>query len=506
MPATPSIPHALYPRPVSSRRACRPRPVACGSALAGMLLAMPVAAQVTLETVEVKGQVLEGARQAYSSTRIETDEIREKRVSDVQSLFRHVPGMDIRGLGLTGVADSIVLRGFSGGGHGGDIGFVVDGVPLNEAMSHADGYADLNVIVPLELRTMTVHKGPVSALYGNFNRAGTVALETRKGGEYREIDVSAGSFGTLDAQAVAGLRLSDTQHLNLAAQAFRSDGFRSQSKSWRGTLAGRWSIDATQDFRLTVSGRLHRADADNPSYLTREQFRHDPYGKDPGVQNDGAEKDFATLRADAQLALSPELKLLGFAYATRQDFTRWFTRPVSGVWTQREEDYDRRVRGAGFNLNGAHPDAAMPVNWVAGVEAYRESTDYRFYDGLDFRNRVNPAVNDRNSRLDSASVFGELELPVHAWFQPVIGVRHDRFSGRCKVQGEETSTAPCERMPRPRSAFVRRSPTGLNCVRAAPKASPCRPALPSMRWGPRTLTPTCSARPKSAPGSPPCQA
>lgn len=42
-------------------------------------------------------------------------------------------------------------------------------------MSHADGYFDLNVVVPLELEEIAVHQGPVSVLQGNFNRAGLVS-------------------------------------------------------------------------------------------------------------------------------------------------------------------------------------------------------------------------------------------------------------------------------------------------------------------------------------------
>lgn len=415
------------------------------SLLSGPSVAQTQRDEHTLDGIEVKGQALTDGHAAYSSSRLENEEIRAKTVTQVQQLYRHVPGMDIRGLGLTGVADSIVLRGFGGGGHGGDIGFSVDGIPLNEAMSHADGYADLNVIIPLELRTMTVHKGPVSALYGNFNRAGTVALETRKGGEYRELDLSAGSFGTVDAQTALGLKLSDTQHLNLAAQLYRSDGFRDQSQAWRSTLAGRWSMDLADGLRAAVSARIHKADADNPGYLSRTRFKDDPYGTEPGVQNDGADKHFATLRTDVQYTLSDELKLLGFVYATRQDFSRWFSRPVAGVQTQREESYDRKVHGAGVSLNGQRT-TPFDLHWVAGLEVFRESTDYTYYDQLDHRRRTSAAINDRNSVLRSQSAFTEVEAPLHALFKPSLGVRWDRFTGACQPNGAETSTAPCGRM------------------------------------------------------------
>src|SRR2546429_315105 len=109
---------------------------------------------------------------------------------------------------------------------------------------------------------------------------------------------------------------------------------------------------------------------------------------DPRAMNDGTRKNFATLRADVQYALSPRLTWLGYAYTTQQSFTRWFSRPIDALqWRQREESYDRAVYGAGTSLNGRHVTALTPLNWVAGLEAVRESTDYQFYDGLQWRER-----------------------------------------------------------------------------------------------------------------------
>lgn len=401
-----------------------------------------------LGRVVVKGQTLQGANAPFTATRFDPDEIREARVSHPQELFRFVPGMTVRDYGLAGVGDSIVLRGFGNGGHGGDIGFVIDGIPLNEAMSHADGYADLAVLVPLEIGAMTVHHGPVSAIYGNFNRAGLVAIETRKGGVYRSADLGVDSNMTLDAQLALGTALArGTQGLNLAGQIHASDGFRPQSDYSRGTLAGRWFVELSPELELALSARGHRGDGNSAAYLTAEQFAQDPHGIDPRVQNDGADKDFATLRADLSWTLSPEMTALGFAYTTQQDFTRWFSRPVGPTdWAQREESYDRDVYGVGVNLNGRLPGPAGAINWVAGIEAFGESTDYLFYDNLDYRKRVEPAVFDRNAELDSVALLGELEAPLHDLFKPWVGVRHDRFSGDCELNGPESTTQPCERM------------------------------------------------------------
>lgn len=407
-------------------------------------------AAADLGSVVVKGQALQGANAPFSVTRYDTDAIRDERVSNPQEMFRFVPGMNVRNLGLASVADNVTLRGFGGGGHGGDVGFVVDGIPLNEAMSHADGYADLGILVPLEIAAMTVYHGPVSALYGNYNRGGLVAYETRKGGEYRNADLRVGSHSTVDAQLAAGLPLAEgRQSLNLAAQLYRTDGYRPQSDGSRGTLSARWSAELSPALDLSVAARGHGGEGDSAAYLPIDEFEANPRGIDPRTRNDGAEKDFGTLRADLGWRLSPDVKLLGFVYGTRQDFTRWFSRPVSAAeWSQREEAYERDVRGGGINFNGRLPRASGALNWVAGVETFRESTDYLFFEGLDDRQRVNPAMFDRTTDLDSVSAFGELEAPLHPLFKPWVAVRHDRFSGDCTVNGPETGNQPCEKLNR----------------------------------------------------------
>lgn len=397
-----------------------------------------------LRTVDVKGATLRDAAASYSTTTLEAEEIQQLHVSQAQELFRNVPGMHVQNYQLSGVADTIVLRGFGGGGHGGDLGVVLDGIPLNEAMSHADGYVDFNVIVPLEIARLRVFRGPVSALYGNFNRAGLVAVETRKRGEYKDLDLSIGSHGTLDAQAALGLRIRDGESLNLAAQHVRTDGFRAQSQAERTTIAGRWTKAVTPDLEIALSARLHQADGDNPGYVTAAQFASNPYGKDPRAMNDGAKKHFGTVRADINYQLAPELKLLSFAYATRQDFTRWFSRPATATaWRQREEHYDRDVFGAGTSLNGRSQTAFTPLNWVLGLETFRERTDYQYFDDLVNRARTTGAISDRTSKLNSLSAFTEIEAPVHRLFKPSFGLRWDRFSGSCERNGAETGGDPC---------------------------------------------------------------
>jgi len=398
--------------------------------------------------IVVKGQALRGEDNAFSTTTFSNEDIKNRRVTEIEQLFREVPGMNARDYNLSGVANQIVIRGFGNGAHGGDLGMVIDGIPLNEANSHADGYVDSNVLVPLEIGGLTVYRGPVSALYGNFNRGGLIAYETRKGGEYVEADVSGGRFQTFDAQAAVGMDVGSNGQFNGALQLFRSDGFRPQSDNHRVTGSGRFSLALTPGLDLAVSARVQRARGDSPAYLTFEQFKVDPYGIDPRVKNDGSKKDFGTFRADLAYTLTPDVRLLVFAYTTQQQFKRFFTRggaAPTARWRQREEAYDRSVYGGGASLNGRSLIASRPLTYVAGVEAFSEDTQFQFYEDLDFRRRVSPAQFDRTLGLKSISAFGEANVELDRLLEISLGARYDRFTGDCRPDGVEVPGGNCDK-------------------------------------------------------------
>ena len=446
-------PRRLHTRPVptvtaaltllSALAAC-PAVRAQASDPAAIDAAAPAPSQIV-----IKGQALRTADTTYSSTVLDARQIRQQTVTQPEELLRLVPGVVVRSLSLGGVANSMTIRGFSSGGHGGDLGIVVDGIPLNEAMSHADGYADLNTIVPLEIERFEVFRGPVSALYGNFNRGGVLAVQTRWGGDYAEIDSSAGSFGTHDLQGVYGTRVGPG-HINLAGQYHRTEGFRVGYGQTRGTLAARYGFDVGSATQLVLSGRMHRGDWDNLGNVSKAQFEgRDPYGADPRVVGDGGLKRYASLRADLSHRFSEQLQLLSFLYGNTQDLSRWFTRPVNATdWRQREETYDRRVVGGGFSLNGSANAAGVPLAFVAGVELYREDTDFEYFEGTTNRARVNAAVADRSYGLDSVGAFAEVQAAFTPALRGTLGLRHDRFSGDCKRNGAETTADPCEALNR----------------------------------------------------------
>ena len=403
-----------------------------------------VAAADTVQSVVIKGQTLRSAAQPYSSTIIDSQQIRDQTITQPEELLRLVPGVVVRALSLGGVVNTVTIRGFSSGAHGGDLGMVVDGIPLNEAMSHGDGYADLNIVVPLEIERFQVFRGPVSALYGNFNRGGVIAIETRRGGEYAAFDLSGGSFGTVDAQAVFGTQLGPGK-FNAAVQGYKTDGYRPGFVYQRGTLAARYTLDLGPATDVSFSLRGHKGDWESAGNVTRAQFEGaDPFGRDARVVADGGLKRYTSQRVDLNHQVSESIKLLTFLYANQQDYTRFFTRPINATaWSQREETYDRDVKGGGFSLNGRSTGWGPTINWVAGVELYRESTGYLYYEGTAARARVNTAVFNRTYSTNSTGAFTEIEAAFSPLLRATLGLRYDRFSGDCSRDGAETGTDLC---------------------------------------------------------------
>ena len=273
-----------------------------------------------------------------------------------------------------------------------------------------------------------------------------MALESRRGGSYAQLDASLGSFSSFDLQGAVGTKLGPGQ-FNGAAQINTTKDYRPDSKFDRGTLAGRYSLELTPGSTLAISGRAHSGTWKSASYLLKTQFdAGDTYGKDARVLNDGGSKEFYTGRVDYNLLLAPNLKLLTFAYATQQDYTRFFTRPLNAsTWSQREETYHRNVGGAGFSFNGEQRLGGVALQYVAGAEVYRESTDYLFFEGLKARARVAQAVYDRTYDFNSASAFTEMTAVFSPYFKPTLGLRFDRFTGECSKKAE-TGGDPCSKL------------------------------------------------------------
>lgn len=389
-----------------------------------------------IEEIYVKGQSLKSKNSTSKVEVITTDEIKNMVVEQPLRLLEQLTGVNINAYGQGGVADEFSIRGFSSGGHGGDVAIEIDGVSLNESEGHSDGYADLNILIPLALKKISVYKGPSSALFGRFSRGGAVSLETRKGGNYSDVRLSGGSYNTFDAQYAMGksFRIGKRENVlktNFAAQWVTTNGFIKNSDILKGNVNGRIAYQISNKSEIALSVLGHKSDYHSPGYLTVDYYyaNFDKRRNYPQeyYQNDGGGKTFVSEKLDFNHKVSDNVKLLLFGYAVQQDFSR-IRKPRYFAEAQRGEFYKRNVYATGGSLNGNSHFADRDFNWITGFEFYNEDTHEERWN-TSYRKKINQ-VRDRDYNINSFSAYAQGEWDVHQFFKPSVGIRFDTFAGR----------------------------------------------------------------------------
>jgi outer membrane receptor protein involved in Fe transport len=384
-----------------------------------------------LDNITVKGQAMSVSDRSTTVNVIGLEQFEAFRLRNPDDILKEIPGVEIGNYNMGGVANTFSLRGFKGAGHGGDGAVFLDGIPLNEGESHADGYADMNVIIPLELERVEVYKGPSSALFGNFAKGGTVSFYTRKTGSYNQSKIDYGSYNTVNVQGAFGSTFGDALQNNTAVQLYRTDGYQDNQEWLKGNFSTKFTYDVTEDLDVGISFRFHGSEWDGPGYIPKAQFDDETWAKKQAenAEDDGGEKEFYAQRLDVGYTLSDDLRLLAWAYATQQDFTR-FAKFGYEPGGQTERNYDRSVYGMGTSLNFNGELASHTVSGVVGLEYYDEETDWLRWDTS---NRVRSArTEDRMFNIQTLSLFGEADMELSRYFRPHLGLRYDNFDGNYK--------------------------------------------------------------------------
>ncbi|MFH1036296.1 MAG: TonB-dependent receptor [Pseudomonadota bacterium] len=395
---------------------------------------------VKLEEITVKGQGLNRNDLPTTVNVVGAEEFEERHGLRIEQVLNDVPGVWTNNYSQGGVANQIKMRGYGGGGHGGDVGVFVDGIPLNEGESHADGYADLNVLIPLEIDRLEVFKGPSSVLFGNFGRGGALAFYTRRGGQYNQMQADIGSFATMDLQGAHGIRLSDKVSNNTAYELFHTDGWRDHTDWSRFNASTRFNYDVSSLLDLSFSFRTHQSTWNGAGYIPKSQF---DLGRDAashlasGVQDDGGNKKFYTERLDAGYNISKEWRLLYWAYGTQQEFTRFQTSDFGSAASQKRYYYDRNVAGTGASLNLDTKLAGRTLTGVLGAEIYDEKTHALVWNTKD---RVRTSTyQDRDFDIITNSLFAQTVYELSPYFRPMVGLRYDTFGG--SLDNRDTGSA-----------------------------------------------------------------
>jgi iron complex outermembrane recepter protein len=164
------------------------------------------------------------------------------------------PGIVIGNEGGLGHAQQIILRGFNAD-QGTAVEFNFNGIPINQVSNtDAQGYADLNFIIPEVVREVVVLEGPYDPRQGDFAAAGSANYELGVLERGTRLEASYGSFGTARFLGVMA-PVDERTGTFLAFQYIKTNGYGenrsgtavSAMAQYEGTLGskGLWHLLAT---------------------------------------------------------------------------------------------------------------------------------------------------------------------------------------------------------------------------------------------------------------------
>ena len=390
-------------------------------------------APASLQVVEVKGQrdderLIPGSGAGSlpgSVTTITAQDIATLDIGrDISNVFRRVPGVVAHNIDQGDTGNGFRMRGFATQGtHGADTAIYIDGVPQNIPSSQGGaghGPAFLEWMTGDMIDTIDVIKGPVSALYGDQNRAGAVAITTREGG------AATASSAALTVESHGGRRGSlvlSGEHgalrSLLVADRYRIDGFRHGGGNDRRNLFWKLSTDIG-DGVYSLRFSYYQSEYAGAGYLSLPALEAglDPHAVMYGLAGFGDARR-KTLVANRRPAAG---EAGWFATAYAEDFER--SRAIQASPTQHTFGYDDRIiAGARAGNTWTFGDTAI---LTLGAEARQDKGDALRQQ---YRNGQPTASYVNNQALDllAYGAFIQGQYRVLPGVKLHGGARYDRF-------------------------------------------------------------------------------
>jgi len=393
----------------------------------------PQKQKLKLEEVVVRGQVMSEGLEATSATVLDHEQIVDRVYTTPLDMLTLVPGISLNQYNQGGTAAAFQMRGFTSCSHGPDAAIFLDGVPLNET----DGYADTNIVIPEEIERVEVIKGPSSALYGNYASAGVVHFVTIKSGDFTRFKARYGSFNTQDAVFTMARQDGKLDQV-YAGQFYHTDGYRDNSDWDKQNAAGRWTYHLTDNLAATMGLRAFNSTWDAPGYIPQPVYDTRPASAVSDVN--GGKKKRLDGRLDLRYRLSQSSKLLFYGWGYDQDFTRWYQNWISsqqyvGQNYGNERFFQRKVYGVGASYNYLGKVLERATSLILGLDFMREDDNReRWYLVVgDGRNR-GAKYQDYKIKLNTTSLYGELDYQLLQPLHVILGARYDMFSGNLDDQ------------------------------------------------------------------------
>lgn len=379
---------------------------------------------------------------------------------DISNIFRSLPGVLANSIDQGDTGNGFRMRGFAtSGSHGADTAVYIDGVPQNMPSSEAGaghGPAFLEWLTADMVKRIEVIKGPVSALYGDQNRAGAVNITTRSAGEGSSVGLALESYSLRRASLASSTRIGRLDSF-LVADSLRSDSYRKGAFTDRDNLfwklSTRWD-DGDYSLRLNH----YRSNFQAAGYLLYERVAAGLVARNAAEENalpafGGGERTalvFNRAPADGARGWS--------ATAYAEQFQRTRGASAGGSLHNVGTD-DRDIFGGRLAWDLAPgPSASLLV----GVDLRRDrgdATRQRYINGAPTLNYL----TNLDLRLDTAGLFAQGQYRLSPALALTAGLRVDSFDYAIgNRKRPDASTAYSDTVATPRAGLSWRAGAALS--------------------------------------------
>ncbi|WP_369039844.1 TonB-dependent receptor family protein [Stenotrophomonas maltophilia] len=304
---------------------------------------------------------------------------------------------------------------------------LIDGVPA----TMPDGQGQLSHASLLGAERVEVLRGPFSALYGNSS-GGVLQVWSAQGqaGDPWRLRVNAGADATVSvgAQLRGAGRVID---YNIAANHFRTDGWRDHSRARRESLNARFGTELGGGHLELLLNALQAPDAQDPLGLTRAQVAADPRQATAVAAQYNTRKSVRQQQAGLRWTRetgAQRWQLMG--YAGQRTVTQFLPIPpapqANPLHAGGVIDLDGGYGGLDARWGWNGDVAGRPLDLVVGINADRQRQHRTGYENV-----VGSLLGVRGRlRRDQIDVVQNLDQFAQLWWQwsprwsLLAGVRH----------------------------------------------------------------------------------
>ena len=307
-----------------------------------------------------------------------------------------------------GKANQYFLRGFDAD-HGTDVGFFVDGVPVNmPSHAHGQGYTDFHFLIPELVLSLDAFKGPYYASFGDFSTAGALDLKLVEEVPESYAQMQLGQYGFARGVVIASPHLADHLRTTIAVELAKQDGpFVNPERLGRLNVFLRGAYDVDEHSKLVATWMSYASTWNGSGQIPARAVCGEGEAGLPPPSAYGA----------------PCLDHFGYVDPTEGGASHRHQGSLQYTWKGRDVDLRAQAYLVSYGFNLYSNFTFFDRHPLGGDEI--EQVDGRYVTGADVRLRHHVHVG-RSTFQTSVGVQSRFDAIQNGLFDDVARVRKDR--------------------------------------------------------------------------------